>query len=145
MPKPFLELTLEQFESLVERFPWRRRIVEVHVHHTFRPNHADFAGRPPHQSIEGMFRFHTEEQHFSDIAQHITIDPRGTIWTGRDWNMAPASATGFNGNAAAGPFMFEMIGNFDNGQDQWKDPQRQVAIRVIAKLQDHFDLPSSAF
>jgi hypothetical protein len=102
MPRPFLELTLEQFESLVESFPWKRRVTEVHVHHTFRPNHADFAARPPIQAIEGMFRFHTtpkpEGAGFSDIAQHITIDPRGSIWTGRNWNTAPASATGFNGN-----------------------------------------------
>ena len=145
MPKPFLELTLEQFESLVDHFPWRRRITEVHVHHTFRPNHADFAARPPLQSIEGMFRFHTEDRGFSDIAQHITIDPRGTIWTGRDWNAAPASATGFNGNTTAGPFMFEMIGNFDNGQDPWAGSQRSTAIRVVAKIQAFFGLPPSAF
>ena len=145
MPRPFLELTLEQFESLVEHFPWKRRIAEVHVHHTFRPNHADFAAKLPVQSIEGMFRFHTEERGFSDIAQHITIDPRGSIWTGRDWNVAPASATGFNGNSTAGPFMFEMIGNFDNGHDPWTGPQKSAAIRVIAKIQSFFGLPPSAF
>ena len=43
MPKPFLELTLEQFADLLQHFPWRRTITEVHVHHTWRPNHADFA------------------------------------------------------------------------------------------------------
>ena len=145
MPRPFLELSLEQFESLVEQFPWKRRVTEVHVHHTFRPNHADFAAKPPIQSIEGMFRFHTEERRFSDIAQHVTIDPRGTIWTGRDWNAAPASASGFNGNASAGPFMFEMIGNFDVGQDPWRGAQQQAAIRVIAKVQAFFGLPPSAF
>jgi caspase domain-containing protein len=145
MPRPFLEFTLEQFESIVDHFPWRRRITEVHVHHTFRPNHADFATKPPVQSIEGMFRFHTEERGFSDIAQHITIDPQGSIWTGRDWNSAPASATGFNGNATAGPFMFEMIGNFDNGHDTWTGLQRSTAIRVIAKVQAFFGLPPSAF
>src|SRR5829696_7484769 len=101
MPKPFLELTLEQFESMVDQFPWRRRITEVHMHHAFRPNHADFAARPPIQSIEGMFRFHTEERGFSDIAQHITIDPDGQVWTGRNWNLPPASAVGHNGTAMA--------------------------------------------
>src|SRR6186713_248581 len=119
MPRPFVELTLDEFAEMLDRFPWRRRVTEVHVHHTFRPNHADFAARPPLQVIEGMFRFHTEERHFSDIAQHITIDPTGRIWTGRNWNVAPASATGFNGNAAAGPFMFEMIGDFDKDRDKW--------------------------
>ena len=127
MPRPFHELTLEQFEAIVADFPWRRRITEVHVHHTFRPNHADFAARAPVESIEAMFRFHTVERGFADIAQHVTIDPRGIIWTGRDWNRGPASATGFNGNANAGPFMFEMIGNFDRGQDPWQGAQQAAA------------------
>src|SRR4029453_5933801 len=91
MPKPFLELTVEQFAAMLDQFPWVRRVTEVHVHHTFRPNHADFASRPPVQSIEGMFRFHTDERHFSDIAQHVTIDPRGMIGAGRDWHAPPAS------------------------------------------------------
>jgi hypothetical protein len=144
MPKPFLELTVDEFSEMLNQFPWRRRITEVHVHHTFRPNHADFAARPPARTIEGMFRFHTEERHFSDIAQHVTIDPRGVIWTGRNWNAAPASATGFNGNSTAGPFMFEMIGNFDRGQDRWEGAQRDAAIEVIARVQKLFGLPPDA-
>ena len=145
MPKPFLELTLEQWSDLILHFPWSRKITEVHVHHTFRPNHADFTSRPALQVIEGMFRFHTEERHFSDIAQHVTIDPLGKIWTGRNWNAAPASATGFNGNSTAGPFMFEMIGDFDQGRDAWVDPQRASAIAVIARIQKLFGLDPSAF
>jgi hypothetical protein len=144
MPKPFLELTLAQFAEMLNQFPWRRRVTEVHVHHAFRPNHADFAARPPIQAIEGMFRFHTETRHFADIAQHVTIDPRGVIWTGRNWNAPPASATGFNGNATAGPFMFEMIGNFDRGQDRWEGAQRAAAIEVIARVQTLFGLPADA-
>jgi hypothetical protein len=144
MPKPFLELTLAHFAEMLNQFPWRRRVTEVHVHHTFRPNHADFAARPPVQAIEGMFRFHTETRHFADIAQHITIDPRGVIWTGRNWNAPPASATGFNGNATAGPFMFEMIGNFDRGGDRWEGAQRTTAIEVIARVQSLFGLPPDA-
>jgi len=145
VPKPFLNLSLDQFAELIEQFPWRRNITEVHVHHTFRPNHDDFALRPPIQTIEGMWRFHTQERGFSDIAQHITIDPTGMIWTGRDWNTPPASATGFNGNSAKGPFMFEMIGDFDKDRDTWKDPQRSVAIEVIARVQKIFNLEAEAF
>ena len=88
MPRPFLELTLEQFADMLEQFPWRRRVTEVHVHHTFRPNHADFAARPPVQSIEGMFRFHTEERRLlRHRAAHHHRSAR-QIWTGRNWNVA---------------------------------------------------------
>ena len=38
--------------------------------------------------------------------------------------MPPASASGHNGNTHAGPFMFEMIGDFDTGKDAFADPQR---------------------
>ena len=145
MPKPFLELTVEQFSDLLLAFPWERTISSVHLHHTFRPNHADFASRPPAQSIEGMFRFHTETRGFSDIAQHVTIDPTGKIWTGRNFNAPPASSTGFNGNSKVGPFMIEMIGNFDVGNDRWAGAQRETAIAVTALVQKLHRLLPSAF
>jgi hypothetical protein len=145
MPKPFLELTVEQFAQMVRDFPWRRDITEVHLHHTYRPNHADFNSRLPIQSIEGMYRFHTEVQKWSDIAQHVSVDPDGKIWTGRNWNVAPASATGFNGNANAGPFMIEMIGDFDIGHDVFEGAQQDAAVQVIALVQKRFGLSPSAF
>ena len=92
MPMPFHELSLEDFSDLVDNFTFTRTIESVHMHHTWRPNHANFSARPPIDSNEGMFNYHTQVNHWSDIAQHITIDPRGMIWTGRDWNRGPASA-----------------------------------------------------
>lgn len=144
MPKPFHELSLEDFTDLVDNFTFTRTIESVHMHHTWRPNHANFAARPPIHSIEGMFNYHTQVNHWSDIAQHITIDPRGMIWTGRDWNRGPASATGFNGNAASGPFMFEMIGDFDDGKDPFDGKQKLAVIGVVAKLLQRFNLPIEA-
>src|SRR5271165_885186 len=141
MPKPFKPLTLDQFAALLNVFPFQRQITNVDMHHTWRPNHAQFFARPPADSIESMWRVHTEENGWSDIAQHITIDPQGTIWTGRDWNRPPASSTGYNGNEHAGPFMFEMIGDFDLGGDPFVDPQRHAAIAVVALLQKRFGLP----
>ncbi len=135
MPKPFLPLSLDQFTERLSQFRFRRRINEVHMHHTWRPNHADFLQHPPEDCIEGMWRSHTQERGFSDIAQHVTVDPRGVIWTGRDWNTPPASATGFNGTSAVGPFMIETIGDFDIGQDPFADPQKAAVLGVIARVQ----------
>ena len=145
MPRPFLQLKLDQFAELIQQFPWKRTVNDVHVHHTWRPNHADFYSRPPIQTIEGMFRYHTTHAGFSDIAQHVTIDPDGDIWTGRNFNDPPASAKGFNGNTTIGPFMFEMIGDFDRDRDPWKGPQRDTAIEVIALIQKLWKLPPEAF
>ena len=141
MPKPFVPLTLTQFRELVAAFPFTRQISVVHMHHTWRPNHSQYRGL---SSIEAMHEFHTRERGFIDIAQHVTIAPDGTIWTGRNWNLPPASATGHNGSAQSGPFMFEMIGDFDLGQDPFTDPQRSTALRVIAAVQARFGLAADA-
>ena len=138
MPRPFNRLSLEEFTELLARFPFRRRIDSVHMHHTWRPNHAQFRGL---ESIEAMWRFHTRDNGWSDIAQHITIDPHGMVWTGRNWNQSPASASGHNGNSVSGPFMFEMIGDFDSGRDRFTGAQREAAIEVIARVQSKFNLP----
>src|SRR5688572_9499709 len=141
MPKPFVKLTIGQFEELVVSYNWTRKIDAVHMHHTWRPNHAQYRGLA---SIESMWEFHTQERRWSDIAQHISIAPDGSIWTGRNWNHPPASALGYNGNSRQGPFMFEMIGDFDEGKDPFKDPQRASVIRVIASVLQRFELPTSA-
>lgn len=141
MPAPFKRLSVPEFALLLERFPFTRKITAVHMHHTWRPNHAQFRG---HESIVAMWRFHTEERHFSDIAQHVTVDPEGFIWTGRNWNAAPASAAGFNGNALRGPFMFETVGDFDRGMDALDGDQRDAVLSVIKLVQAKFGLEPEA-
>jgi len=142
VPTPtFMRVSLAQFEHLLKSFDFTRRITAVHMHHTWRPGRAQFAG---HATIVAMWRHHTETNGWRDIAQHVTIDPEGGVWLGRNWNLAPASAAGFNGNSAAGPFMFEMVGNFDVGFDPFDGPQRESALGVIASVQEHFDLPHTA-
>ena len=52
-----------------------------------------------------MRKFHMEQNGWSDLAPHLTIGHQGGLWTGRNWNLAPGSATGHNGTAGEGPFM----------------------------------------
>lgn len=137
----FKRLSLEQFSQLLDRFPFTRRVNAVHMHHTWRPTRSDFRG---HDTILGMWRFHTQEQGWRDIAQHVTIDPEGYVWLGRNWNLPPVSASGHNGNAQFGPFMFEMIGDFDRGCDPFDGPQRETALELIAQVQAKFGLPADS-
>lgn len=125
MPRPFIPLSTQQFAELLRKFTFTRPITAVHVHGTWRPNHSQDSGL---SAIESMFIFHTKTNGWSDIAQHLTIDSRGIIWTGRSWNQIPASATGHN----TGAFMFEMIGDFDKGKDKFTDPQMLTAHLVTA-------------
>ncbi len=139
MPTPvFKRLSLAQFSQLLARFPFTRRVNAVHMHHTWRPQRSDFRG---HETIVAMWRFHTQEKGWRDIAQHLTIDPEGWVWLGRNWNLPPVSASGHNGNAQFGPFMFEMIGNFDRGCDAFDGAQRETALEVVAQVQAKFGLP----
>ena len=140
MPTPtFKRISVEQFAQVLEQFPFRRQINAVHMHHTWKPRRADFRG---HDTIVSMWRYHTQTNGWRDIAQHVTIDPEGMIWLGRNWNSAPASAAGHNGNDGFGPFMFEMIGNFDIGHDPFDGVQRDTALRVVALVQQRFRLTS---
>ena len=138
MSMPFLKLSLSEFAEVLREFRFKRQINAVHMHHTWRPNRDQYRG---HESIVAMWRYHTQTNHWGDIGQHITIGPDGSIWTGRDWNAPPASAKGHNGNLVAGPFMFEMIGDFDHGRDPFDGVQRDTALRVIALVQKRFELP----
>lgn len=138
MNAPIQKLALEEFALLISNYPWQRQITTVHLHHTWRPNHAQWRGQA---TVEAMRRVHMQERGFRDIAQHLTIDPSGGLWSGRDWNWPPASSRGrdghgvpWNGDARQGPFMIEMVGDFDLGKDVLAGPQRRAVIDVLALL-----------
>lgn len=132
----------------------KRRVTEVHLHHTFIPSHADFKAAVARHGgdaeaggldlCRSMWRFHVCERDFADIAQHVSIDPAGRIWLNRNWNRSPASATGFNGDHARGPFMIETIGNFDVGHDVLGGGQLHAVLTVIASVQMACGLPAEA-
>ena len=137
MARSFHSVDLNAFREIASAFPFTRRITEVHLHHTWRPRQSDYRGLA---TIQSMWRHHTQNNGWSDIAQHVTIAPRGEIWLCRNFNAAPASSSGFNGNASAGPFMIEMIGDFDVGQETITKEQKQATLGVISAIQMRFNL-----
>ena len=139
-PANFHPLTRAEFAEVLRKFPFARRVDAVHMHHTWSPDHADYLRDGGLGTIEGMWRFHTQVRKWSDIAQHVSIAPDGTIWTGRNWNSSPASAVGYNGSSAVGPFMFETIGNFDIGHDRLEGEQLESVLTVITLVQQRFSL-----
>lgn len=133
------ELTLEQFSHIL-RNAWRRRVTSVHVHHTWKPRTWQWTGR---RSVEAIRRYHTEHNGWSDIAQHLTIGPDGSLWTGRHLDRPPASASSHNGDRHAGPLMIELIGDFDVAQDQFLEPQAGSTYRAIAQICERFGLTTA--
>jgi len=138
MPAPFRPLTRDGFIAQLMAFAWSRRVWRVDMHHTFHPSHADYDGEA---CITRMAQFHVGTRNWDDIAQHVSIAPDGTIWTGRDWNKTPASVGGV---LNTGAFMFEAIGNFDAGHDKLEGEQLRSVAHVIRAVQRRFRLPPEA-
>ena len=103
----------------------------MHLHHTWRPTQSQFKGLA---TIEAMRQFHVNTNGWDDIAQHLTIDPQGFSWTGRNWNLPPASQAGKNGTSGEGPFMIEIVGDFDAGRDVLDGAQRRAVVDVVAAI-----------
>lgn len=98
---------------------------ELHIHHTWRPNHEIYNARP--DGIywnQAMANFHIDVNGWSDIAQHVTLLPDGLFVTGRNFGLNPASITNYNNDA----FQVEMIGDFDIGKDVLEGRQRASII-----------------
>lgn len=131
------KIGFDDLVHMLEAWQPQRRIDAFHVHHTWRPRHRDFRGL---STIEAMRRYHMREMGMRDIAQHLTIDPEGGIWTGRAFDLPPGSARGHNGNSRRGPFMIEMVGDFDEGQDVFAGNQKRIAQAVAAAVLDKFGL-----
>lgn len=131
--------TIEQFENHVRTFDWKGAITHFHVHHTADPI-ATWRGEA---SVEAIRRYHMNIRKYRDFAQHVTLGPDGSIWLGRDWNLAPASATGHNGyDYQHRPFMVEVFADFRT--DKLEGAQHDNLVRMIAAIQERFDLPPDA-
>ncbi|MFM9943443.1 MAG: peptidoglycan recognition family protein [Hyphomicrobiaceae bacterium] len=141
MPAPFQARSPSQFLDVLRGFPWARRIWRVDMHHTYAPDHARWRQIGSAACQEGMCRYHVADRGFADIAQHVSIMPDGSIWSGRDWNMTPASV-GYGMNR--GVFMFEAVGNFDVGCDRLEGAQLESVLLVIRSVQIRFALPPEA-
>lgn len=100
------------------------------VHHTYKPNHADFTGGNYQSLQDGMRNYHVNTRGWQDIGQHLTLYPDGMFLTGRSFNIAPAGIKGYN----TGAFMIEIIGDFDKGQDKLEGKQLNAGLKVYQYL-----------
>lgn len=132
----FKQYTIAEFEEFIETVSVKRAITHIQIHHTWKPRKTDYRGEA---TIVGMWRYHTETRGWSDIGQHFTIAPDGVIWDGRPLQLDPAGISGHN----SGGIMFELIGNFDKGEEKLEGSQLDAIIIAIRILMERFNLELS--
>lgn len=141
MRRNFSRYSLYDFiEKVLKPAVGKVKFSEVHIHATWKPTIAQFRKDGGLRLVQGMWRFHTGTQKWSDIAQHATIDPDGYIWDGRSLLQPPASSTNYNDgdNDHIHPFMFEMIGDFDKGKEKLEGPQLLASVGLTRAVVDLF-------
>jgi len=130
----FRVMTTEELIDYCIEFNWTRKPKELQIHHTFIPNFDDFNGHN-HQSLQkGMKNYHVNTNGWADIGQHLTLAPDGKWVMGRSFNKSPVSVSGRNYLG----FAIEMIGNFDKGNDEFTNGQRESLFDFMNYMMDSF-------
>lgn len=124
----FRIITIDELLETLSKYNHR----ELHVHHTWKPDHSNFTGKNHLQLQEGMRNYHVNSNGWNDIGQHVTLFPDGMFVTGRDFGKTPASITGYN----TGAFAVEMLGNFDIGHDTISGKQKESILRLARYFYD---------
>jgi uncharacterized protein YgiM (DUF1202 family) len=111
----------------------------IQNHHTYIPGYAHFKGNDHFVRLRAMRDYHVGHNGWSDIAQTFTTFPDGTIATGRSLQAIPVGIKGHNARGIC----IEHLGNFDQGQDEMTDAQRETILLINAALCRKFNLTPS--
>ena len=132
----FTKLTIDEFETWIDQQSVARNIHRIQQHHTFLPNYGNFTGTNHFSVQKGMKNHHVNNNGWSDIGQHFSSFPDGTILTGRPLNKSPACIFGAN----SGSICIEHVGDFDADNDQMTPEQADTAVRMTAAMLQRFGL-----
>ncbi|TCO79140.1 peptidoglycan recognition protein family protein [Marinisporobacter balticus] len=131
----FKQYTVQEYLKYLRSLKLSRKITEVHLHHTWKPTKKGYiSAKNKEKVIWGMWQYHTKTLKWSDIGQHISLAPDGTVWDGRPVNNIPASIKDHNSYGIA----IEMIGDFDTGREKLEGVQLETVVKLIKGLFDIF-------
>lgn len=130
----FTKFTASEFETWFAGVSVSRQVNFIQHHHTWSPNYSHAAAHEDFTLQKNMQHHHVANNGWSDIGQHFSIFPDGSILTGRSLNAAPACIFGANRHAIC----IESVGNFDTGHDQMRAAQRDAIIRATAAMMKRF-------
>lgn len=137
----FLKMTIAEFVPWIQSQRIARTILTVQQHHTWSPNYTHFNGHNHFGRQLAMKNHHVRNNGWSDIGQHFTTFPDGTIVTGRSLESTPACIFGANRDSIC----IEHLGNFDKGGDEMTNEHRSTIVKMTAALCDKFRLPVNTF
>lgn len=132
----FTKLSITEFENWIASQRVGRTIIYLQQHHTYIPSYQHFTGTNHFERQLGMRNHHVVYNGWSDIGQHFSVFPDGTILTGRSLEFSPACIFGNN----SGAICVENVGNFDAGNDQMTALQKDAIIRMTAALCKKFSV-----
>lgn len=132
----FTKMTVDEFSTWINSLRIARTILKVQQHHTWLPDYSHFNGNNHFERQKAMKTHHMVNNGWSDIGQHFTIFPDGTILTGRNLENTPACTYGQNANSIC----IENFGNFDIGADVMTAAQKETIVNVTAILCKKFNL-----
>lgn len=118
-------LTAGEVLEVVGKWKPGRVITSVHLHHTIAPSRDSFSGVA---DLDRMAKQYGSRR----FPQHATVDPTGLVWTGRHWELPPASIADQNGDRRMGAFSVALIGDFN--RDKLDGAQRSTVIAFVAGI-----------
>lgn len=130
-------LNINEFQEYLETLQITRKIKLIQNHHTYKPSYEDFNSSNHEKIQSGMKWWHTNQNGWDDIAQHITTFPDGKLMLGRSFDVDPIGIRGAN----TGAICVEHVGNFDNGNDLMSSEHSLCILKLNKILASKFNLP----
>lgn len=136
----FTKMSVSEFETWLNSLRIARTVLKIQLHHTYRPDYSNFTGSNHFERQQAMKNHHMLNNGWSDIGQHFTIFPDGSLMTGRSLENIPACIYGQNSNSVC----IENLGNFDHGGDIMTQAQKDAIVMVTSMLLRKFNLPPNS-
>ncbi len=133
----FIQMSSAEFASWLTGQRVARTVLFIQQHHTYSPDYGRFTGSNHFELQRNMKDYHLNHNGWSDLGQHFTTFPDGTILTGRSLEWSPAGIYMNNANAIC----LEHLGDFDGGRDLMTAGHQDTIIRMTAALCSRFSIP----
>lgn len=133
----FVLMSREELKTYIPELEKVKKFKYIQQHHTVSPAYKDVKNNH-FQLMKGMENYHVATLKMSEIAQHFSTFPDGSICTGRPLTK---DGGGFSGSQNVNSITIENIGNFD--VDKMSEEQKKSIILLNALLCRKFGIVPS--